>query len=86
MGERDPVVRVAQRYAGTPYVWGGESRYGFDCSGFIMVVMRDLGYRALPHSAADVGRFLSICLDIPVLNHLRPARRFIADDFCELLR
>ena len=48
-----PFVRVAQRYAGTPYVWGGESGRGFDCSGFIMVVMRDLGYRALPHSAAE---------------------------------
>ena len=48
-----PFVRVAQRYAGTPYVWGGESRKGFDCSGFIIVVMRDLGYRALPHSAAE---------------------------------
>lgn len=48
-----PFVRVAMRYAGTPYVWGGESRNGFDCSGFIIVVMRDLGYRALPHSAAE---------------------------------
>jgi cell wall-associated NlpC family hydrolase len=47
-----PFVRVAQRYAGTPYVWGGESARGFDCSGFIIRVMRDLGYKALPHSAA----------------------------------
>ncbi|RYF42753.1 MAG: NlpC/P60 family protein, partial [Cytophagaceae bacterium] len=48
-----PFVRVAQRYLGTPYVWGGESARGFDCSGFIMRVMRDLGYHALPHSAAE---------------------------------
>jgi cell wall-associated NlpC family hydrolase len=48
-----PFVRTAQRYAGTPYVWGGESRTGFDCSGFIIRVMRDLGYKALPHSAAE---------------------------------
>ena len=48
-----PFVRVAQRYLGTPYVWGGESARGFDCSGFIMRVMRDLGYEALPHSAAE---------------------------------
>src|SRR5690606_36316598 len=48
-----PFVRVASRYAGTPYVWGGESRYGFDCSGFIIRVMRDWGYKALPHSAAE---------------------------------
>ncbi|PQV65280.1 Cell wall-associated hydrolase, NlpC family [Abditibacterium utsteinense] len=52
-----PFVRVAQRYMGTPYVWGGESARGFDCSGFIMRVMRDLGYRALPHSAAEQFRY-----------------------------
>lgn len=48
-----PFVRAAQRYAGVPYVWGGESRTGFDCSGLIIVVMRDLGYKSLPHSAAE---------------------------------
>lgn len=48
-----PFVKVAQRYVGTEYVWGGESGRGFDCSGFIIVVMRDLGYRSLPHSAAE---------------------------------
>jgi cell wall-associated NlpC family hydrolase len=47
-----PFVRVAERYAGTPYVWGAESSRGFDCSGFIIRVMRDLGYPPLPHSAA----------------------------------
>lgn len=48
-----PFVRVASRYMGTPYVWGGESKYGFDCSGFIIRVMQDLGYKTLPHSAAE---------------------------------
>ncbi len=52
-----PFVRVAQRYLGTPYVWGGENARGFDCSGFIMRVMRDLGYSALPHSAAEQFRY-----------------------------
>lgn len=52
-----PFVKVAQRYAGTPYVWGGESARGFDCSGFIIRVMRDLGYKALPHSAAEQFKY-----------------------------
>jgi cell wall-associated NlpC family hydrolase len=63
-----PFVRVAERYAGTPYVWGGESARGFDCSGFIIRVMRDLGYQALPHSAAEQFRY-----GIPVAKqNLRP--------------
>ena len=60
-----PFVRVAQRYAGTPYVWGGESARGFDCSGFIIRVMRDLGYKALPHSAAEQFNY-----GMPVANAL----------------
>jgi cell wall-associated NlpC family hydrolase len=60
-----PFVKVAQRYAGTPYVWGGESGRGFDCSGFIIRVMRDLGYKALPHSAAEQFRY-----GMPIANEL----------------
>lgn len=60
-----PFVRVAQRYKGVPYVWGGESARGFDCSGFIIRVMRDLGYKALPHSAAEQFNY-----GMPVANAL----------------
>ena len=50
-------VLTAKDYAGTPYVWGGESARGFDCSGFIIRVMRDLGYPAPPHSAAEQYKY-----------------------------
>ena len=32
------IVREAVRYLGTPYVWGGETSRGVDCSGFVYVV------------------------------------------------
>lgn len=32
------VVRLAQKYLGTPYVWGGENPGGFDCSGLLQYV------------------------------------------------
>jgi cell wall-associated NlpC family hydrolase len=46
------VVGVAMSYLGTPYVWGGASPGGFDCSGFVMFVFSQVGV-SLPHHAAD---------------------------------
>jgi len=42
----------AQSLLGVPYVWGGKSRKGTDCSGFVLQVFAPLGL-SLPRTSAD---------------------------------
>lgn len=50
-GSGEAVVSEAQTWLGVPYVWGGDSRSGVDCSGLVMQVFSKFGI-SLPHSAA----------------------------------
>lgn len=46
------IVSIAARYLGAPYVWGGCSPSGFDCSGFVKYVMSQVGTN-IPRTAAS---------------------------------
>ena len=49
-GSGSSAVSIAYQYLGVPYVYGGASPSGFDCSGFTMYVYSQLGI-SLPHGA-----------------------------------
>jgi cell wall-associated NlpC family hydrolase len=49
------VVAIAQRYLGVPYVWGGASPKGFDCSGLAMYCYAQIGI-GMSHGATDQQR------------------------------
>ena len=61
------IVAIAQRYLGVPYVWGGASPSGFDCSGLVMYCYAQIGIE-LSHGATDQQR---ASLPVP-LGDLRP--------------
>ncbi len=39
----EEMVKLAKRFIGLPYTWGGTSPLGFDCSGFVQLVYRMSG-------------------------------------------
>ena len=43
-------VAVAERYLGAPYLWGGRSSLGLDCSGLVQSALQAIG-RACPRDA-----------------------------------
>lgn len=52
-GER--IVETAKRFLGLPYLWGGMSSYGYDCSGFAYNMHRAVGI-TIPRDASDQAR------------------------------
>lgn len=54
----DDYVTVAESFLGTPYLWGGVSGFGIDCSGLVQLAMRMAGKDVLRDSdmqAASIG-------------------------------
>ena len=40
---RSVATKVAWHYLGTPYIWGGDDFSGFDCSGFVIEILKSVG-------------------------------------------
>lgn len=75
------IIEIAKKYIGTPYVYGGSSPSGFDCSGFVKYVFAQAGI-SLPRTAdvqAKEGIYVSyenlqpgdlVCFGSSSINHI----------------
>lgn len=53
-GGGQAIVDEAYKYLGVPYVWGGASSSGVDCSGLVLLSHRSIGV-GLPHYSGSIG-------------------------------
>ncbi len=49
-------IELARRFLGLPYLWGGTSSLGFDCSGFVQMLYRQRGIH-IPRDAGPQSRW-----------------------------
>ena len=55
-------VAVAERFVGVPYLWGGKTRLGVDCSGLVQVALQAAGHvcpRDSDMQQAEIGEAVS---------------------------
>ncbi len=51
------LIEWSRRFLGLPYLWGGTSTYGYDCSGFTQMLCRRRGY-SLPRDAGPQAQWV----------------------------
>jgi len=58
---KEEIIEIAYKYLNAPYLWGGKTPFGIDCSGFTQMVYKLCGYNLLRDASqqATQGEVLS---------------------------
>ena len=54
------VVQIAEQFLGLPYIYGGSTPAGFDCSGFTSYVFKQLGYSLYRSSYQQINNGIPV--------------------------
>ncbi len=62
----EKLIDIAKKYIGSPYLWGGRSPFGIDCSGFVQIVFGMFGIKLDRDSykQAETGHTISFINEI----------------------
>lgn len=66
---RDHIASFSIQFLGLPYTWGGRSSFGYDCSGFVQMLYRQMGVY-LPRDSKDQAKWEGL---VPIeINNMLP--------------
>ncbi len=54
------LLKVARKYLNAPYLWGGRSPFGIDCSGFTQIIFKMMGVKLLRDASQQVTQGESV--------------------------
>ncbi|NVO10614.1 MAG: C40 family peptidase [Bacteroidales bacterium] len=77
----DEFVRLAKQFINSPYLWGGRSPFGIDCSGLTQVIYKILGYN-IPR---DAGQQVKIGETVDFINLVQPGDLAFFDNEEEII-
>lgn len=63
--QRDLIVKLAKKFLNTPYLWGGRTAWGIDCSGLVQLVYRAVGVNVSRDSydQVNLGKAINFITD-----------------------
>jgi len=77
----DELVHVSKLFVNSPYLWGGRSPYGIDCSGLTQVVFKILGI-SIPR---DAGQQVKLGETVDFINMAQPGDLAFFDNEEEII-